>query len=153
MRMRRARWWIGGMLGGLAVLVAAGWYFLVHDINWLRDPASRYASDMAGRQISVGNLAIRWSSRPRIVVSDLHLANADWSGEKEMVAAERIEVVVELWPLLRGRVVLPEILLQKPNLVLERQADGQSNWTLGPKLAAEAVQPKPLPSASMRARA
>lgn len=141
MRMTRARYWAGGILGVLLLLGGAGWYLLVHDINWLRDSAGRYASAQAGRAITVGDLSIQWSSTPRIILRDLHLANAEWSDEKEMAAAERIEVVIELWPLLRGRVVLPEIVLEKPVLVLERQGDGTSNWTLGPKLAAEAVTP------------
>lgn len=136
------KWTLGSVAAGMAVIIGAGYYFLVHDVNWLRDPAGRYASTQAGRETRLaGDLEIHWSLRPRIVIRDFHLANATWSKDAEMAAAERVEVVVDVPQLLRGRLVLPEVVLVRPRLLLERRQDGEANWTLGAKAATDVVAP------------
>ncbi len=142
--MRRGwKWALGATAAFVAAVAGAGYYFLVYDINWVKHPAGRYASDKAGRKTAVeGDLSIRWSGKPRLILQDFHLANAEWSRDAEMASAERIEVVVDAWQLLRGRLVLPEVRLVKPKLVLERRANGEANWSLGAKAAKDVVLPE-----------
>ncbi len=51
---------------------------------------------------------------------------------------------VELLPLLAGRIVLPEVELTRPDVLLERNADGTPNWQFGAPAAA-AERPARLP--------
>ena len=139
---RRPWWhWVAGSFAVLAlvlVLIAA-----LFDWNWLRNPAQGFITAATGRQTVInGRLAGEWSLTPRFVIEDFHMANADWAREKELIAFERAEVVVDLRELLRGRTVLREILLVKPQVALQRRADGEGNWTFGVKAAKDVAAPE-----------
>ena len=139
---RRPWWhWVAGGLAVLAVaLVAVAALF---DWNWLRNPAQSFITAATGRQTVInGRLAGEWSLTPRFVVEDFHMANAEWAKEKELASFERAEVVVDLRELLRGRTVLPEIKLVKPQIALERREDGETNWTLGAEAAKDVAAPE-----------
>lgn len=140
---RRRPWW-HWVAGGLAVLVLALVAVAVlFDWNWLRNPAQSFLTAATGRQTVInGRLAGEWSLTPRFVVEDFHMANADWAKERELVSFERAEVVVDLRELLRGRTVLPEVKLVKPQVALERREDGETNWTLGAKAAKDVAAPE-----------
>lgn len=140
------RWlkWVLGIAGGLVLtlVVAATIFILVFDWNWARDPITKAASDATGREVKIGNIQGEWSLRPRIVFQDVHFANAEWSKEPEMFAAEELAFTIDLPQLLRGRLVLPNIDLKKPRVVLERTMKGESNWTFGAKAAADVAKPE-----------
>jgi uncharacterized protein involved in outer membrane biogenesis len=139
---RRPFWhWL---LGGMAVvIVALAAVALLFDWNWLRNPAEGFITAATGRQTVInGRIDGEWSLTPRFVVEDFHMANAQWGREKDLVAFERAELVVDLRELLRGRVVLPEIRLVKPQVALERRADGEGNWTFGVETATEVAAPE-----------
>ena len=139
----RRPWW-HWVAGGFAVLILA--LVLVaalFDWNWLRNPAQSFITAATGRQTVInGRLAGEWSLTPRFVIEDFHMANADWAREKELIAFERAEIVVDLRELMRGRTVLREILLVKPQVALERRADGAGNWTFGVKAAKDVAAPE-----------
>ncbi|QDO98857.1 AsmA family protein [Ferrovibrio terrae] len=139
----RRPWWhwvAGGFAVLLLALVAVAVLF---DWNWLRNPAQSFITAATGRQTVInGRLAGEWSLTPRFVIEDFHMANADWAREKELISFERAEVVVDLRELLSGRTVLREILLVKPQVALERRADGEGNWTFGVKAAKDIAAPE-----------
>ncbi|MBS4047227.1 MAG: AsmA family protein [Alphaproteobacteria bacterium] len=139
----RRPWWhwvAGGFAVVLLALVAVAALF---DWNWLRNPAQSFITAATGRQTVInGRLDGEWSLTPRFVIEDFHMANADWAREKELISFERAEVVVDLRELLRGRTVLREILLVKPQVALERRADGEGNWTFGVEAATDVAAPE-----------
>jgi uncharacterized protein involved in outer membrane biogenesis len=139
---RRPWWhWVAGgfAICVLALIVAAALF----DWNWLRNPAQSFITAATGRQTVInGRLEGEWSLTPRFVIEDFHMANADWGREKELIAFERAEIVVDLRELLRGRTVLPEIRLVKPQLALERNAEGDGNWTFGIAAAKDVAAPE-----------
>lgn len=136
---RTWQWILGSTFLVLIAAVAA--FFHVFDWNWLRGPAERYGGSATGRGLSIGDIQGEWSWTPRFVLHDVHLGNAEWAREKEMVAVDTLAIVVDLRQLLRGRLVLPAVEIDRPRLNLERRADGASNWTLGAELAKDAVTP------------
>ena len=46
-----------------------------------------------------------------------------------MFKADQIEFDIRLWPLLHGDIVMPRLIMHKPELSLERNAEDQSNWS------------------------
>src|SRR3546814_12425674 len=50
-----------------------------------------------------------------------------------MVEIQQLRFAVKLPELLRFRLVLPEVTIEKPIIVLEKNAEGQVNWQLGRK--------------------
>lgn len=131
--------WTLGVGGGLVVAVGA--VAVLFDWNWLRGTLTDQASGSTGRKVAIGDLQGEWSLVPTISLRDVHIANAEWGKEKELFGAELVQVTIDLRELVRGRTVLTEVKLVKPNIALEVKPDGTSNWSLGAKAAADAVTP------------
>jgi uncharacterized protein involved in outer membrane biogenesis len=122
---RTPRWiWV------LAVLVLAlGILIAIWDWNWFKGPVERRVTSMTGREFTIrGDLDVDLGWHPRITARDLHLANAEWSKEREMAAVRELDLRISLWPALSGHVQLPYISLDAPRLVLERNDKGLGNW-------------------------
>lgn len=129
--MLRVLKWFGIGLAALAVLLAAGLAAL--ETDWVRDYAARRASEAAGRQITFDDLDFDWRSplHPRIGVSGVRVADADWAGGGAMAEVAAATVRVDLAALAGGEVVLEEVALDQPRLNLKRDAEGRANWELG----------------------
>lgn len=111
-----------------AVLAAAA---IASDSNLLRGPIERAVTERTGRAFEIrGALDIvpRWP--PRLRLDQVRFANPPWAIQPHTLEIERAEITVALLPLLRGRVVLPEVVLTRPVVDLERGPRGSNNWTL-----------------------
>ena len=53
-----------------------------------------------------------------------------------MLKAEQVDFEIRLWPLLKGDLVLPSLVLRKPEVVIEKGDKDQLNWSLGEAPAA-----------------
>lgn len=117
------------VLAGLAVLV--GGLFLL--------PADRVGA-VVSRQVEAATgraLDLPEGFRPTLWpvlglrTGRVVLANADWSREGPMLQAEGLSVALDLQAALAGRVEITSLVLEEPHIVLERHADGRTNWQLG----------------------
>jgi uncharacterized protein involved in outer membrane biogenesis len=127
MTLKRLLQWITGM--GLALLVSIVLFVVFVDWNWWREPISRRVSSATGRSFVInGDLRLDLSLPPRMVASDLVFGNAAWSSEPTMARIKRLELTIDLFKLLAGRVEFPEIALSEPHLTLEVRPDGVPNW-------------------------
>ncbi|WP_249027630.1 AsmA family protein [Xanthomonas cucurbitae] len=116
-------------LGTVAVLVIV--FLILFDWNWLRGPVERAVSAKTGRQFHLGHLDVDLGRTITIRGQALQLGNADWSKRGAMATLNAAEIDVELWPLLRGEVRLPEIRLEHPSVLLEAGNDRHpGNWVL-----------------------
>jgi hypothetical protein len=118
--------------------------------NKLRGPVSRALSADLGRQVSIAALHGSLVGHPHVQVSGFTIGNPAWAGGGLMVSIQRIELELRFWPLLRGEVVLPRVVLIRPDVRLYRAADGRANWVLSAhpesaKAKKEANQPMHLP--------
>ena len=122
----RTLWVLFALAAVLAVVIA---FF---DWNWLRGPAASYLSAKFGRPVTIhGNLRGEFSLKPRLVADDVTLANTLWGSDPMMARAQQVAVRVDLLSLLGPAVSLPELALVRPVLLLERDAEGRSNWDFG----------------------
>ncbi|MGW8339522.1 AsmA family protein [Xanthomonas axonopodis pv. khayae] len=122
---RRRRWWIG--FGIVAALVAI--FVLLFDWNWLRGPVERAVSAKTGREFHLGHLDVDLGRITTVRGERLSLGNASWSKRGAMAELNAAEIDVEFWPLLRGKLRLPEIRLEHPTLLLEAGNDSHpGNW-------------------------
>lgn len=107
---------------GLLVLLA------LFDWNWLKGPVQQAVAQATGRELRIdGDLDVELVPL-RVRTGRLRFANAAWSSEPVMARAEQLDMRVRFWPLLAGRVVLPELSLVRPQLRLERSPTGVGNW-------------------------
>jgi hypothetical protein len=62
----------------------------------------------------------------------VRIANPQWAQTEQLVDARDLALTVEVWPLLRGRLVLDRLAVRKASVGLER-ADGRATWRFAPQ--------------------
>ena len=61
----------------------------------------------------------------------VEIANAQWGKAPHMLKVEQVDFDISLWPLLKGDLVLPRLVLRKPELEIEVGDKEQLNWSMG----------------------
>ncbi len=125
--MRRVLIW--GAAGLAALLVAAVAAFFLIDLSRYKPVLEEQASAALGRPISIaGRLEIGRSLTPSLSASGVSLANVPGGSREEMARIGRLEVGVELLPLLGGDVSITHFVVVDADILLEKGADGVGNW-------------------------
>jgi uncharacterized protein involved in outer membrane biogenesis len=120
----------------VAATVIAALVFPI-DASPLRAPIARYVSARLDRPVLLGGkLKLSLRHGLRVEIQDLALGNARWGSRPAMLRVERAVIRIRLLPLLRGRIVLPEVELTKPDILLERSAEHGPNWQFGRRASA-----------------
>lgn len=138
-------WWSGaaggavlsrGLARGLAaafgVLVLLVLALLFFPWDLLRGPVNRYVSEQTGRHFEITRrLDVKpgWTTRVRL--DGVTFANPEWARDPYLLQAESAEFDIRLMPLLAGRLEIPSLALQSPQLGLQVEADGRRTWALG----------------------
>ncbi|HEY1097236.1 MAG TPA: AsmA family protein [Alphaproteobacteria bacterium] len=105
------------------------------------------ASDSSGRQIkTTEKLDIDWGwPVTSIHVQNLNIGNFEKGSDPTMLSVERLDASFDWRPLFKGDLVFPEIVMDKPNLLLEKDKDGHANWewteNAGGSASVEAIKP------------
>ena len=125
--------WSGIVLAALLIACVITLYFL--DWNQMRGPISRYASQHFGRTVRIdGDLDVKLFRRqPHIAIGGLFVGNPEWEPRAQGLRIAQTDIEFRLWPALFGRIVLPLVSLDRPELLLVRREDGQTNWDGGSK--------------------
>jgi len=122
--------WTAGLFLAPVLLVVL--FIAIFGWNWLRGPIERMTLDKTGRELAIGGdleLKLGWPL-PRIRAGAVTFANPAWAKEKQMVAADAVEVAIDLPQLLLRNIVLPEVRLEHPVVFLEQGSGGRKNWLL-----------------------
>ena len=126
--MTRHPWWTAAGVAVLAIVVLV----LLWDWNWFKGPIERRVTAQTGREFKIeGDLDVDLGSTATIRAGGLRFANAEWAREKQMARVGELEFDLRLWPLLRGDVQIPRIVLASPVLHLQRDSKGRGNWLFG----------------------
>ena len=121
-----ARRWFAGFALFLVVIGTAVYLF---EWNMLREPIARRVEAATGRSFAIkGDLHVQLSLTPRVRAEGVVLGNAAWSSQANMAEIGMLDFTVEALPLLRGKVVLPEINLSGARVLLEKNREGLANW-------------------------
>ena len=124
---KRGQRWLAVLVFLLAavLLLIALW-----DWNWFKGPVERAVQAKTGRALHIGNLDVDLGRVTTIRADSITFANAQWARQPKMASADRVEIDVRVWPLLRGSVQLPEIRLTRPDALLQTapKADQAGNW-------------------------
>jgi uncharacterized protein involved in outer membrane biogenesis len=135
-RIQRLRQWrpsrrAGIVLATLAVALVALW--LLFDWNWFKAPLERAVSNATGREFRIdGDLDVDLGRTITVSADRLRLANAPWSKEPRMGAADRVEIDLAPWPLLALRLHMKEVRATRADIWLETAPAGGKarggNW-------------------------
>jgi uncharacterized protein involved in outer membrane biogenesis len=116
-----------------AVAVAIVLLIVFWDWNWFKGPVERVVEARTGREFDIaGDLDVDLGRVTTVTADGLRLGNPEWSGHADMATARRLALQFEFWPLLTGRIRMPELRLVEPDVRLETGPDGQpGNWDFG----------------------
>ena len=120
--------------------------FTVYDTNDRKQLAAEVASTALGRAVSInGDANLDLGRVTRIRLGDFSIANADWAKAKNpnMVEVGQLDLAIDVWQLLHGRILVPEINISRPHVLLEKNAKGEANWQFatGARAAARSATP------------
>jgi len=131
--MRRAAkivGWTAGILLGVLVIAATAVYFVATS-DYLRGQLENRVSDMTGRRTQVAKVAVDWGWTTNVKLEGIEVANARWGKAPYMLKVDQVDFDIRLWPLLGGNVILPRLVLRKPEVQVETGEQDQLNWSLG----------------------
>lgn len=123
----------------LIIILAIGGYVAVRsfDLNKYKVYVEDIASRELGRQLKInGDASVGISLIPTVIVNDIELANASWAQNPQMIKLKQAEIKFALMPLLKKQIVIDKVILDAPEIYLEKSATGENNWAFG----ANAVQ-------------
>ena len=145
-RMLRALAWTAASLAALVLLIGL-FIATLFDWNWVKAPLTRHLGGTLHRGIAIdGDIAVHLGRVIRVRLEGVRLANAPWASTPDMADFAAIDLEVRAWPLLSGRVEVADLDLTRPVLDLEKNRQGEANWSFGanPKaaIAEKAVVPQ-----------
>ncbi|MGH8077573.1 MAG: AsmA family protein, partial [Lysobacter sp.] len=127
-RVARHPWFTAFGVLALAVVVLV----LLWDWNWFNGPLERQVEKRTGREFDIGgDLDVDLDWVPTIRAEQVRFGNAPWSKEPTMASADLVEFEIELKPLFRRTVRIPELRLSQPVLKLEMGPGRVGNWKFG----------------------
>jgi AsmA protein len=124
-----------------ALLIAAIGIFIgtFNPDSW-KPLIQREVTRATGRELSLnGPISLNWSLVPTIEARDVALANIEGGSRPQMVTAQSIKVKLALLPLLSHRIEIPQLVVLKPDIVVETTQDGRSNWVFTEPAATNAT--------------
>ncbi len=118
--------WIAGGIVGLVFIV-----FIVLKLipdstykGWITDGVK----SATGRELAFdGEFDLDIGTTVGLNATGISFANADWGSRPDLFSADQLDVRLRLLPLLRG-VVDFSFLLENPDILMEKNDDGNGNW-------------------------
>src|SRR5690242_20053695 len=113
-------------LAGLGVLAALVLLLAFFPWNVLRGPLAAYIGSRIHRAVSVDHLDVRLGWVTRVRLDGLTIANAAWGTTQPMATVASTLLSFRLPSLFH---LSPDtVRLVEPNVLLERNAQGEANW-------------------------
>jgi AsmA protein len=116
-----------GIPVGLLAGAALGLPYVI-DVNRHRPLMTRKILNATGRTVHLGSISFRLLPSPGLSVRPLRLGDSARYAGRDALRAEALTLRVSLLPLLRGRVVVRSVVLEKPTVSLIRDAAGRWNF-------------------------
>lgn len=124
---------IGGGLFAAALIGAGVLTYLILRLD-VRAEVERAVENGTGRDLSIaGDVGVSFWPVLGLRAEQATLANVEGGRASAFLTAEEIDIGVELRPLLNRQVVVRRLVLQRPNIALEVNAEGRPNWILTPR--------------------
>ncbi len=120
--------------GGLALVLIVAAIVVVRslDLDRYKGLIAERVKAATGRELTIaGGLGVELGFSPAILVDEVALANAPWGSRPDMLRVRRLELEVALFPLIFRDVRVKRLVLVQPDILLETDARGVGNWSLG----------------------
>ena len=139
------------------VLIAAGLLIIVlclaiyaflslYDFNKLKPAIAKAVKNATGRELTIaGNIELEFGLSPTLVIEDASFQNAAWSSTPDLARVKRLEARIAVWPLIFGEFDFAHLVLIEPQVIVEFNSTGASNFSFdtGGEQKAESTLPPP----------
>jgi uncharacterized protein involved in outer membrane biogenesis len=89
-----------------------------------------------GRDLALnGKISLKPSLWPTIQASDVTFSNPPGFSRPQMASLQGMELQLGLLPILSGHFAIEHLLLIQPDILLETDAEGHTNWQLSPEVS------------------
>ena len=149
----RGRWsrWLGIAFGVLVLLILAPIaYFSIVGVDAFKPRIVAAVAAATGRELTIaGPIGLKLSLLPTLRIDDAALSNPPGFSRPEMARLHRLDLQLALLPLLGRRIEVNSVVLTGPDILLETNAAGLSNWQFQRQSPAHsnAADPKSAPAA------
>ncbi|MCZ6696530.1 MAG: AsmA family protein [Acidobacteria bacterium] len=118
------------VLAVFGLLVAAAVVALPRlvDVNQYRPLIVEKVRELTGRTVELGDISLRILPMPALHVEQIAVSEGPRYPGSAAMKTDSLAVRVELLPLLRGRVAIRSVVLDKPSINLIRDAQGRWNF-------------------------
>jgi uncharacterized protein involved in outer membrane biogenesis len=112
------------------VLLAVFWWVSRFDVNRLKPIITQQVQSAIAREITIeGDIRLKIGLAPTLITGPVKLRNADWGSRPDMLTVDEVELRIGLLALLSKKIVFKRLLLVKPEVWVEQNADGRrNNW-------------------------
>jgi hypothetical protein len=125
------RWkWILGIAAAVVVAIFMAFYIIAstYDYNKFKPQITGLAKEYTGRELTLaGDIKLGIGLYPTLKVEDVAFQNAPWGSRPEMAKIGRLEVQVEVIPLISGDIKVKRLTLLKPEFLIEKDKSGKTN--------------------------
>ncbi len=133
----------------LVVLIAGLFAFIeLYNFNKFKPLISRIVKNATGREINIGgDIDIDFGIPPTIKVENVTFQNAAWSKQPDLGRVNRLEAQMAVWPLFSGKFDFAHLVLVEPDVIVEFDSAGTSNFSFdagGEKKDESKIPPPPL---------
>jgi uncharacterized protein involved in outer membrane biogenesis len=118
-------------LAAIVLLVVAGAavFLATFDPDSLKPRIVAAVKQTTGRDLTLaGRIRLGVSLQPTLTVQDVSFANPPGFSRPQMATLQRLDLKLALIPLLSRQVEIDRLVLVKPDILLETNAQGQPNW-------------------------
>jgi len=116
----------------LLTIIGATLYVLTQDLAELKGPLEQLITRQTGRQFSIGGrFQLKIGRQTSLIAGGISFGNPAWAQAEEMVRVDNLEIIVDLWSLVRGPLVIELIKIDGARIALEADDSGATSWTFG----------------------
>nr|WP_300999893.1 AsmA family protein [Halomonas sp.] len=138
--VNKLAWRTGIAVGVVLLALAAAALFL--ESAWFRGWLEDQASEQLGREVTIGDHTVDWGQPLTLRLNEVQVANASWA-EDPMASLDELSVTLAVGALLRGRIELERLAVDRPDILLLRREDGTTN--IDDLLAREPTEEQEIP--------
>lgn len=119
------------ILSGFLLVVFMALFFVPRfvDLNQYKGQIESEVSKVLEREVKIeGKISLSLLPFPSVSINEIRLANDARSTRPDMLKIKRVSASVSWLPLLMKKISVQHIQFVKPEIVLEKYADGKANW-------------------------
>lgn len=127
MRWKRIVGIIAG--AGIIIVLAAIAVLATFDVNRLKPFIADIVRTQTGSEIHLnGDIQIDIGLAPKLIVDAVTFQNASWGSRPDLARIKQLELQIELLPLILGKVRIKRLSLVEPDVLIEVNRSGESNF-------------------------